>query len=374
MRLLDRYLFRELIIPLGYCLCGFLILWIFSDLFLEQGDFRKKALLARDIVEYYVVITPAFVVIVLPIALLLALLYSLTNLARHNEITAIRAAGVSLWRLSWPCLGVGLAAATALFVLNEFWVPYSDEAAEQILARRLPPAPGTGGPNIVRHLGFTNSRDGRIWQVGIYNSVLGEMIQPQVVWTRPDGSRRWLAAERALYTNDVWTFFNLREYTEDPNSRSFPVPSLQTNKMAIPEFRETPEQIRSEIRLAKGISLQRARSADVPIKEILNYLHLHPKPSRSDRSWLYTKLHARMAAPWTCLVVVLIAIPFSVASGRRNIFVGVAGSILICFIFFVLQQLALAFGTGGHLPSWLAAWLPNLSFGVAGVWLTARVR
>jgi lipopolysaccharide export system permease protein len=72
--------------------------------------------------------------------------------------------------------------------------------------------------------------------------------------------------------------------------------------------------------------------------------------------------------------VVLIAIPFGAASGRRNLFFGVAGSIFICFTFFVLQQVGLALGLGGRLPPWLAAWLPNLIFGAAGLWMTARVR
>src|ERR1035438_9093249 len=127
MRLLDRYLLRELLIPLGYCLCGFLLFWISSDMFVTLGDFQKKELLARDIVEYYVVMLPEFLVLVLPIALLLALLYALTNHARHQEITAIRAAGVSLWRISLPYLGVGFLASLVLFVVNEVWGPSSDE-------------------------------------------------------------------------------------------------------------------------------------------------------------------------------------------------------------------------------------------------------
>jgi lipopolysaccharide export LptBFGC system permease protein LptF len=71
---------------------------------------------------------------------------------------------------------------------------------------------------------------------------------------------------------------------------------------------------------------------------------------------------------------VLIAVPFGAASGRRNVFVGVASSILICFSFFVLQQFCLALGAGGHMPSWLAGWFPNLAFGIYGLWMTARVR
>src|ERR1035441_4190356 len=104
MRLLDRYLFRELLTPLAFCLGGFLIFWISADVFKSLSEFQDDKLRLPDIVEYYLAMTPEFLVMVLPIALLLALLYTLTNHARHNEITAIRTAGVSLWRLCVPYL------------------------------------------------------------------------------------------------------------------------------------------------------------------------------------------------------------------------------------------------------------------------------
>ncbi len=72
---------------------------------------------------------------ILPVALLLALLYTLTNHARHNEITAMRAAGVSLWRICAPYFGVGLAASLALFAMNELLVPRSTAWADRILQR-----------------------------------------------------------------------------------------------------------------------------------------------------------------------------------------------------------------------------------------------
>src|SRR5215471_2320115 len=125
MRLLDRYLLRELLVPLGYCLGGFSLLWVVSDLITELNGLQEKKLQVTDIVRYYVVKMPEFLVLVLPMALLLALLYTLTNHARHNEITAIRAAGIGLWRLCLPYFGVGLLASIVVFGLNEFFVPES---------------------------------------------------------------------------------------------------------------------------------------------------------------------------------------------------------------------------------------------------------
>ena len=87
MRLLDRYLLRELLVPLGYCLCGFLVLWISADLFAELDNFQKKKLLAHDIVEYYLLSTPKDLMLLMPMALLLALLYSLTNQVRRAAVS-----------------------------------------------------------------------------------------------------------------------------------------------------------------------------------------------------------------------------------------------------------------------------------------------
>lgn len=375
MRLLDRYLLRELLIPLAYCLSGFYLFWLSSDLFAELRSLQEKKLQFGDIALLYLVRSPEFLVIVLPIALLLALLYSLTNHTRHHEITAIRAAGISLWRLSLPYFGVGIACSLSLMALNELWVPNTSETAEAIKQSRLDPADGSGGRQ-VRNLGFTNTREGRLWQIGVFNLDTGDMLNPQVIWTRDDGSRVWIKAARAVYTNNVWVFIRLTQHLETTAASNAPplIPLLETNAMMFPQFSETPEQIRSEVSISRGISLRRARKADIPVTEILNYLRLHPNPEPADRAWLFTKLHSRLAAPWTCVVVVLIAIPFGAASGRRNIFYGVAGSIALCVLYFFIQLLCMAFGTKGTLPPWLAGWLPNIGFGLAGLWMTLKVR
>src|SRR5882762_6915533 len=135
MRLLDRYLLRELLVPFGYCLVGFLIFWVSFDLFVQLSNFQKLKLTSGDVLAYYVVKTPEMLVTVLPIAFLLALLYTLTNHARHHELTAIRAAGISLARLALPYLATGLLLSASLFALNELWVPRSLEASGEILSR-----------------------------------------------------------------------------------------------------------------------------------------------------------------------------------------------------------------------------------------------
>jgi lipopolysaccharide export system permease protein len=377
MRLVDRYLLRELLVPLGYCLSGFLIFWMSFDLFSELSGFQENNMTASDIVWYYLIKTPELLTVVMPIALLLALLYALTNHVRHNELLALRGAGLSLARLGLPYLGVGLVFSLCLFALNELWVPQTVEAAQQVLRRSGAAAsrPEAARSRWHANLNFKNARDGRFWNIGAFNLDTYEMKSPHVSWQLPDQSRRSLIATNALRTNGCWVFYDVQEFVYLPVEKfeDNPAPA-RTNILAVPEFSETPEQIKSEIKINRLRSIKTAKEAQLSVSEILDYLRLHPDLGRADYALLHTQLHARLAWPWTCMVVVLIALPFGASSGRRNAFVGVASSIFICFAFFILLRLGLALGTSGIMAPWLAAWLPNALFSAAGIVLTARVR
>ncbi len=369
MRLLDRYLLRELLMPLVYCLGGFVVFWVSFNLFTRLDDLQEAKLHLGDVVELCAAWTPECLVTVLPIGLLLALLYTLTHHARHNEITAMRAAGISLWRLCVPYFVVGLGASLALFALNEIGVPRSTEWSERILNRYVHKS--DDAPNQFR--GFTNARANRIWIFNEYRPETAEMSGSIVVnWTLTNGSIRKLYADRAIYSNPGWTFFNVKEF-EQASETAPVIPFLQTNELAMPDFDETPAGIENEIKMSEYESL-RSRKLNIPLSVLWEYLRRHPNLSPAKAANWRTKFDGRLAAPWTCLVVVFIAIPFGAASGRRNLFVGVAGSVFICFTFFVLQQVGLALGQGDRLPAWLAAWLPNLFFAATGLLLTARVR
>jgi len=375
MRLLDRYLFRELLTPLAFCLGGLLILGNCFSLFGELDDFQREKLRLLDVIEYTVAITPEFLVMVLPITLLLAMLYTLTNHTRYNEITAMRAAGISLWRICAPYFVAGCALSVALFGLNEFVVPRSIEWAEHITTRYVADPNGGNTKTIFPNFGFSNARSHRAWFMSEYRLKTHEMVKPIVSWPLADGSIQILHADRASRTNGVWTFYNAAEYSR-ADAKAPLVPMFETNvtALAMPDFDETPRQIQSEIKISSYQSIRNARRTDIPLADILAYLQLHPDKPRKDLNWLYTKFQGRLALPWTCLVVVLVAIPFGVAPGRRNLFVGVAGSIFICFAYFVIQQVSMAVGSHGIMPAWVAAWLPNMAFSAIGLALMVRVR
>lgn len=371
MRLHDRYLFRELLTPLAYCLGGFLVFWISYFFFTELDTMQEKKLQLLDCAEYALAMLPGFFVMVLPITLLLALLYALTHHAKHHELTALRAAGISLWRLCVPYFAVGLAAGGVYFSLNEIAVPRAADWSEEIKNRRV--SEENAAKSKVVFSGCAFRIGNHYWQIGEYDAAAKSMVNPNVTWSLPDGSWRALRAERAVRTNGAWLFLNAQMFQQATQQGSW-LPLGSTNAIVLPEFQETPRQIVSDLKLSDSQSLRRSRNADIPLKELREFLRLHPSLPKADAHALLTKYYGRWAAPWTCLVVVLIAIPFGAQSGRRNLFFGVAGSIFICFAYFVLQQVSLTLGVNGQLPPWLAAWLPNLLFAATGSAMILRTR
>lgn len=367
MRLLDRYLLREFLTPFGYCLGGFFVFWVTFQLFSEFDEFQKAGLDFYDIVNYFIATMPDLLSRVMPLSLLLAMLYALNNHARHNEIVAIRVAGWSLWRISVPYFLVSIICGTFLFCLNEFWMPDGAERAQEIL-RGVQIKQNQA--NIVRFLSFKNKKANRTWLIEEYNLDTYEMKRPHVEWVSTNKTIFNLIAERGIRTNNTWVFYNVQLLVYPTNS---PIPGRGfTNVLYVPEFYESPELFKSELKIGSLTEAKQARGVSLSLREIIEYWQWNPE--KRDDYVLNTKFHVRLAFPWTCPIIVLIALPFASIGSRRNVYVGMASSVFIAFSYFVLQRFGEAAGLGGHLTPWLAGWLPNIVFAVIGLVLTIRAR
>jgi lipopolysaccharide export system permease protein len=369
VRLLDRYLLRELLVPLAGCLVGFLVFLVSFDVFAMLEKFRDAQMGPSAIARYYLYSLPGFLNVILPMSLLLALLYALTNHSRHHELTAMRAAGISTWRLMVPYLGVGVLASLLLFAVNEWLAPDGPERAAAMLDKGT----GKSSKDDWRRMTFANARDNRTWSIESCNIRTAEMVRPIILWETPDGGRREIYAESARYEEGSWVFANVRDVRYRGTNDPIPQSSALTNRLAFSDWRETPEFIRSEAKIAALSNVRATKGAQLSLREIRTYLELNPDLPSGRRALLRTQFHARLAEPWRCVVVVLMAVPFGMPAGRRNAFVGVASSIFIAFAFFIVQRLALALGTGGYVMPEISAWAPNAVFAAFGLWLTKRV-
>src|SRR5262245_745848 len=152
-------------------------------------------------------------------------------------------------------------------------------------------------------LGFYNFRERRWWFVESYNLVNAAMVRPHVIWMLPDGTRREILAEGGVRIDGVWTFTNVHVLVYSATAGAVPE-QREWESLPMPVFSETPEEIRSEIKINKLTSFKAVKKTQLSINEIMEYKRLHPGGTNKDKM-LDTKLHGRLAAPWTCLVVVL---------------------------------------------------------------------
>jgi lipopolysaccharide export system permease protein len=328
-------------------------------------------MLFSDIVEYYVVTLPELLVEqVLPVSLLLALLYTLTNLSRCNELTAMRAAGVGLWRLSMPYIVVGAIFGMLVMVIGEYWLPGASDRAKFIMERRVV---GPEQQDWVSNLELYNETSRRDWSIGRFNRRTSELQHPRVQWALGNGTNELIGARWGNYNGGEWNFYDAVVWQWRDND---PPAYAGSNAVLRETFVETPAWLRSEIRVnaLNPSDAAKGQGTQLSIREILEFIRLHSQISPEKKAMLLTQLNGRLAAPFTCLAVVLIALPFGARAGRHNVFVGVASSIFICFGYFILQRLSFGLGVGGYLPPVLAAWLPNMVCGVAGLALLAQMR
>jgi lipopolysaccharide export system permease protein len=373
MRLLDRYQLREFLGAFGYCLAGILVFWLSFELLGGMDELRRRDLAFEEVLLYLWHRLPLNLLLQIPVALLLSLLYVLAQHSRHNELIAMRAAGRSMWRISVPYLGVGVLASLALMAVNEYAVPDAAARAEAVLERRVA---GAGGEEARwrANLNFRDEETGRIWWLQRFQVDTAEIQGLHVQWPGAGGGREELIAEHGHYEDGSWVFEGVTRLTFPPGNQG-DISQIKTNRLTVSDFPETPAHLRSEVKISRMLgSLKRSRQVQLSLREIRTYRELHRVLSPEFDARLRTWFHDRLASPWTCLVVILIGIPAGAGSGRRNVFVGVAAAILMAFAYFVLKEFSLALGTGSVVPPWLAAWMPNLVFAGLGALGILRMR
>lgn len=365
MKLVSRYLLRHLGRPWFYVMAGFSLVAILVDLFGNFVEFMEAATPLPDIACYYGRLLATYLPYLLPISLLLALLYALWQLGKNSELTAMRASGLSLGQLSLPYLTVGLLASVALLGINELYNPGAMYRNRQFIEWQ--DSKHGGQTHQAPNLAYKNTPGRRVWRINLFDPLPSssyEMLGVNLTQQRPDGSDEYrLDAARARWIDGHWWFENVEtRYFDSRNDPTGPVESSASQEMTM--LSETPKDFINEIKD------DNERSA----YEILGFIETHSGISRETRNRLMVDFHYRLAAPWLCLIVILVGVPFGFQTGRRGMGLGILFALLAFFGYYVLMGLGLAFGKQQILPPVVAGWLPNAVFFLLGLVLLRRIR
>ncbi|MDQ6913944.1 MAG: LptF/LptG family permease, partial [Verrucomicrobiota bacterium] len=306
------------------------------------------------VAAYYFTQFPEIIVIVLPIALLLALLFCLSKMSRTNEIVSMLANGVSVPRLLFPLFIMGLLTAAISGALNYSLAPHAEQARKAYFEDMRADA---RDPSLLGQI-FRNRSDNRTWFIQRFRPDRNEFTTVQVLQQDANDNIviNYLAASGSyLEQAHEWELKQVKVVKYDEAGNITEEQNFDTLRM--PQWSETPFRLASTNMKAELLSFP----------ELREYLHFNSDFPHALLAPFATHFQYRLALPWTCLVIVFLAAPLAIGYSRTGVLSNVALAIALVFSLNFLTHLFLALGEGDRIAAWLAAWLPNILFAAFGL-------
>lgn len=357
MRILTRYVLREFLVPLCYCLGGFLSIYVLFELFGSFSKLAEAKLPLAVTVSYFCGYISPYVEWLAPAALLLATLYTMWSFCRHSELVAMRSSGIGFLAVVKPLLAVAVLMALGVTWVNERYVPSKAQWATQLKSENFDVRRLVRAGDLV----YRNARAFRTWSIDRALDETGASLEGvRITVDNQDGVRqRNILAEKAQFLDGEWWLSGVKVQHFDGRGQEMasPVPELDAlGTRSFPELDEAP----------CDLMLQNRDWSRYSVGEKRRYLETHPELSTEDRRSRVYDLWAQIVAPWACLVITLFAIPAGVSSGRQSVFRGILGAIGMFFGFYALVIVCMALAKKGWLPPVPAAVLPDMIFLILG--------
>jgi LPS export ABC transporter permease LptG len=355
MRLLDRYVLRHFLQAYIYCIAGFISIWFIFDVSDNISTFLDARISRMLILKYYLTQVPQILVVLLPVALLLALLFCLGRMSRSNEVVSMLTAGVSLPRIIAPLILVGLLTTVGSLCLNYSLGPHAEYAHKKLLENPQARRQNLGLFALV----FRNRTDNRTWFIQQFYPGDNKFNNVHIV--QQDANDNIVInyiATTVFYHPEThaWEFRQMKVvYYDEAGNITKQLGYVEST--TITDWSETPYRL--------GSANLRAEFLSVP--ELREYLHFNSDFPPTLLAPFATHLQYRMALPWACLVVTFIAAPLGIGYSRRGILSSVAAAIILFFSMNFVTHLFLALGEGARIPDWAAAWTPQFVFALLGL-------
>lgn len=370
LNLVDRYILREWLVIFGLVLGATVGLVLMQALYDNFRDLLDAGASGSDVAFYFLVRVPRFFSVVLPLALLVSLLYSLGRLHRGNEIIALRAAGLGLFEITRSLWVSGLILCGVSWWLNASVIPWSIERSDRMLDRlryqQLSQTVPHDRVGVVKSVAFDNQREHRMWFMNRYSPFLARGYGVSVAELDADRREKTRIVAREAYRDPqrgYWVFKDGREDWFDSDTGEM-MRTVAFKEKAVPHFREDPALMLVFDRKPGDLSF-------VELKRILDYFALDANPKITLYATRYYGLWADTLGP---LIILALAIPFAVSGVRVNPVVGVSKSLGLFVLYYGLVQASYALGGRDLMPPMIAALLPNVVMLVVGLWFFLRIR
>lgn len=363
--LLDDYVMREYATNFAMVLGAFSTLFLIFTFFELIGPIFKNRTPLITVGEYLINLVPYILYNVTPLCALVAVLVTFGALQRTSELTAMKSSGISLYRIITPVLVLTIVISAGLFTFDELYLPNANRRQEALLSViKNKPAQTFLRPDRQWISGQTNKAGdpSRIFYYQYFNAEKDTFANITVFEFNP----ATFALDRRIFASsarwdprlDNWVFDSGWQRTFSGEA----VASYQPFTVStFPEIREQPGYFKKED----------LPSQEMSYNELSRYI-ADLKQSGFDTQRLSVQLNKKIAYPLITLVMAILAIPFALSMGKKGSLAGVATAIGLAIAYWVIALIFESFGNVNHLPAVLAAWTPDLLFGITGSYLLLR--
>ncbi|MBI3318234.1 MAG: LptF/LptG family permease [Candidatus Omnitrophica bacterium] len=359
MRILERYTLRSYLGPLVWCLTIFVGLYLVMDLLGHLDEILRHRVPPGLILTYYGTMVPLVFVQVAPFACLMATLYALGNLNRHQELMAMRSAGIDPYHIVSPLLWMGLLVSVGVLLVNETLAPQAALTTHSIKVNQLERPSDPKKPHkilkTIQHLAAYGQGHTLLYAKSF--DPVDKTMEGIVILQHGKNLRllRKITAESALWTGSAWRFSNgtILQFDEKGMTVGRPVPF----KAKLIQAGDRPEILAKSESQADFMNSQ----------DLARYIERLQGAGGSTVRKLRVDLYAKTASAFSCLVLTLIGIPFAIQSVRGGTVLGLSLGLGLGLVFYAANAILIALGKGGWLPPMAAAWATPIVFSLFGI-------
>jgi LPS export ABC transporter permease LptG/LPS export ABC transporter permease LptF len=362
--ILDEYVLREFLKMFAMVLAGFVLMLLVFTFFDLIGDMLHNHTPVGVTCEYLLNLTPSMIYQLTPLSVLIAVLVTFGMFNRSSELIAMKATGISIYRLVIPVLVISATLAGGLFAFDQYYLPQANrkqEALRNIIKGK--PAQTTLNPDQKWIIGQQSGGEPeRVFYYQFFAPDQNAFANISLFELDPKSFSviKRIFAERAVWNANqrTWNFENGWERTmTGANVNSF----HEFQSATFAEVREEPGYFKKE-------SLQ---SQEMNFGQLEHYIR-DLQQSGFDTMKLRVQLQHKLAYPLVTIVMAVLAVPFALSMGRRGSLTSVAWAIGIGLGYWVAARLFDAMGDVNFLPAAIAAWSPDVLFGLTGGYLLLR--
>ncbi|NLN39098.1 MAG: LPS export ABC transporter permease LptG [Smithella sp.] len=358
MKLLDRYIFKTYLNFFIITFMSFISLYMIVDFFQRFRMFLSNHASIIQMASYMVHSVPQIISFVLPAAVLLASLLTYSSLSRFSEITAMKANGISLYRLSVPALAVAAVLSIFLFFFNELITPASIQETNRIVKEDIQKQK-IRGLFMLNKIWYHGSKT--IYSYRMFDTEKNILRGVTIHRMNPDFTLKTrIDARSAEWQGNHWVFHDLLITSFDENQAPFP----QWHKEQVIDLPETPDNFK---KLQKDADM-------MGYFELKQYIEKIRAEGYQVSKYL-VDLHGKIAYPFVTFILVIIGMSFSLRSERSGgVMQSIGVGIVIGFSYWIVHALLMSVGKSGVLPPCLAAWGSNILFACLAAFLFVRMK